>query len=294
MTLYNIIPTTFSGFGCIANTFCLLYFLLYERKGLTCKLFILLSWWNILNSLVVTIRVWLPISTSKFMMPLYAWVLNNDGFVLIVITMTRMIKICAPFYRIKSKRVWLAMIIWFIYISTVNVTINSKGQYTAKHMFNFGRWQLAKFLNDIILSLLSVLAVLIPNIVSGIKLLKPGAVKASENNIQAVRTVMIISVIFFLSNSLLYLHIARNLKWVITGSLAPLIPGYNALLGMFFYRLLMMLNAVCDPVVFFIRNKNFRKWALGIPRSIRIPVTVSKILTRSTVSTTLNDTSNNE
>ena len=42
-----------------------------------------------------------------------------------------------------------------------------------------------------------------------------------------------------------------------------------------------MLNAVCDPVVFFIRNKNLRDWILRIPRSIKSQI-FSKIMARST------------
>ena len=290
MSLFKIIPTIFSGFGCVANSFCLTYFLLFERKGLTNKLFIFLSIWDFLNSAVVTVRVWLPLSTRVFMNPLYIWVLNNNHFLFILIAMTRMIKICAPFYRIEARKVWIAMLIDFLYNSSVAVTLNTKGEFVIRNIFNLDGWQLAKFIHDIFWCPVFVVTVMTPNIVSGIKLLRPGASKVAKSNVQAAKTVMIISTIFLLSNSLLYLTVARNIKYVIQKNLEPLIPGYNTLLGFFFFRLLMLLNAVCNPIVYFIRNKNFRSWALMIPRSIKNAV-FSKVMTESTIQ---NETGNNE
>ena len=280
MTLQRIIPTIFSGFGCVANSFCLTYFLLFERKGLTNKLFILLSMWDFWNSVVVTARVWAPLNaTWVFMQPLYIWVLNMNHFVLILIAWTRMVKICDPFYQINKKGVWLAMLIDFMYCATMPVTFNIKGEFTVKQIFHLGGWQLAKFTHNIIAAVLFLLVVLIPNIVSGIKLVMPGSTVISKGNVQAAKTVMIISLIFVLSNILLYLNIARNIKFVIQKTTDPLIPGWNAKLGNFFFRLLWLLNAVCDPIVFFIRNKKLRDWVLSIPRSIKIYVS-SKIKTR--------------
>ena len=290
MSLLKIIPTIFSGFGCVANSFCLTYFLLYERKGLTNKLFILLSMWDFLNSAVVTVRVWLPLSTAKFMVPLYAWVLNNNHFLLVLIANTRMVKICAPFYRIKARKVWIAMLIDCLYFSTIAVTINTKGEFHTKDIFDLDGWQLARFIHDIIWCPIFVVAVMTPNVVSGIKLMRPGATTVAKRNAQAAKTVMIISTIFFLSNILLYLHVARNIKYVIQKNLDPLIPGWNTLLGFFFFRLMMLLNAVCNPIVYFMRNENFRSWALMIPKLIKNTV-FSKVMTESVVG---NETGNNE
>ena len=290
MSWFNIVPTIFSGFGCLANSFCLTYFLLYERKGLTNKLFILLSIWDFLNSAVVTARVWLPLSTRVFMNPLYLWVLANNHFLLVLIATTRMVKICEPFYRIKARKVWIAMMIYLMYSSSVALTINIKGEYVVRNIFDLDEWQLAKFIHDIIWHPIFVVTVMTPNVASGIKLLRPGASTVAKRNAQAAKTVMIISAIFFLSNSLLYLTIARNIKYVIQKNLEPLIPGWNALLGFFFFRLLMLLNAVCNPIVYYIRNKNFRSWALMIPKSIKNAV-FSKFKTESNAE---NETGNNE
>ena len=224
------------------------------------------------------------------MNPLYLWVLANNHFLLVLIAITRMVKICEPFYRIKARKVWVAMMIYFMYSSSVAVTINTKGEYVVKNIFNLDEWQLAKFIHDIIWHPVFVVAVMTPNIVSAIKLMRPGATTVAKRNAQAAKTVMIISTIFFLSNSLLYLTIARNIKYVIQKNLKPLIPGYNALLGFFFFRLLMLLNAVCNPIVYFIRNKDFRIWALMIPKSIKNAV-FSKVITESTAQ---NKTANNE
>ena len=146
MTFFKIIPTIFSVFGCVANSFCLTYFILYERKGLTNRLFILLSMWDFWNSAVVTARVWTPLNaTWVFMQPLYFWILNINHFVLILIAWTRMVKICAPFYHIKKKGVWMAMLAHFLYFSTVPVTLNVKGEFKVKQIFHLGGWQLGRF-----------------------------------------------------------------------------------------------------------------------------------------------------
>ena len=282
MTLYKIIPTIISVCGCIGNSFRLTFFMLYEneRKGLTNKLFMVLSIWDFLNSTIVAIRVWIPDNTRYFMTPMYAWVLKNNHFVFIMIAITRMIKICAPFYRIKKKAVWAAMIIDFTFRSTMELTLHVKGEFAQADMFSMDPWQVAKFANSFVWNIVFILGVLIPNIISGIKLIRPGSTAISKTNAQAVKTVMIISTIFLLSNGLLYLHIARNIKYVAQQSLQPLIPGYNAFLGRFFFRLMMMLNAFCDPIVFFIRNKNFRDFVLRIPRSIKSSM-FSKVMTGS-------------
>ena len=281
MTLFNIIPTIFSVFGCVANSFCLTYFLLYERKGLTNKLFILLSMWDFWNSAVVTARIWTPLSAWIVMQPLYMWVTNMNHYVLVTIAWTRMVKICSPFYRIKEKAVWIAMLANILYWSTVPVTFNIKGDFTAIQIFHLGGWQLAKFIHDVIGAIIFLLLVLFPNIVSGIKLSKPGNVVISERNAKAAKTIMIISVIFIFSNILVYLTIARNIKFLIQKNVEPLIPGFNHLLGAFFFRLLWLLNTVCDPIVFFIRNKNLRDWVMRVPYSIKNQI-FSKILRRST------------
>ena len=281
MSLYKIIPTIFSVFGCVANSFCLTYFLLYERKGLTNKLFILLSMWDFWNSAVVTARIWTPLSAWIFMQPLYMWVTNMNHYVLVVIAWTRMVKICSPFYRINEKAVWIAMLANILYWSTVPVTFNIKGDFTANQIFHLSGWQLAKFIHDIIGSFILLLLVLFPNIVSGIKLTKPGNIVISERNVKAAKTIMIISVMFIFSNILVYLTVARNIKFLIRKNVEPLIPGFNHLLGAFFFRLLWLLNAVCDPIVFFIRNKNLRDWVLRVPNSIKNHI-FSKIMARST------------
>ena len=281
MTLFNIIPTIFSVFGCVANSFCLTYFLLYERKGLTNKLFILLSMWDFWNSAVVTARIWTPLSAWIVMQPLYMWVTNMNHYVLVTIAWTRMVKICSPFYRIKENAVWIAMLANILYWSTVPVTFNIKGDFTAIQIFHLGGWQLAKFIHDVIGAIIFLLLVLFPNIVSGIKLSKPGNVVISERNAKAAKTIMIISVIFIFSNILVYLTIARNIKFLIQKNVEPLIPGFNHLLGAFFFRLLWLLNTVCDPIVFFIRNKNLRDWVMRVPNSIKNQI-FSKIMRRST------------
>lgn len=284
MTLFKIIPTIFSGFGIVANCCCVLFYLIFDKKGITNKLFIFLSTWDFLNSLVVTIRVWLPISTRAFMTPLYVWILNNSHFLYILIAWTRMIKIWAPFYQIKARIIWIAMMVFFTFYSTIAVAINTKGEFAFKNMFKYSGWQLAKFLHDSIFCLVFIVMVTTPNIASAIKLMRPGATKIAKRNSEAAKTVMIISLTFVLSNSLLILTIARNIKYVIQKDLTPLIPGYNVYLGNFFFRLLMMLNAVCNPIVYFIRNKSFRSWILWIPRSIKNNV-LSKVLTGSTAQT---------
>ena len=193
-------------------------------------------------------------STGYFMTPLYSWILNNNHFVLLLLATTRMISICAPLRNIKEKNVLLAWVVYFLIASTLGVTIDTKGEFTARQMVSLGGWQYTKFINNSIQAILFVCVVLVCNIVTGVKLACPGANTLSERHVHAAVTVIIISVIFVLSNALLFVMIARNIKWVMLKSFEPLIPGYNNVIGNLFFRLLMMLNAVCNPVVYFIRN----------------------------------------
>ena len=267
MENYKIMSTLISTFGGITNTLSLSYFLLHEREGVTNRLFILLSFWDFLTCLNFTVFIW---ADDEDLKPLYAVVLFNTCFAIMLIAITRAIKICTPFYDIKGRHLGVAATVFFLYsvIAKVVLFYNKKERQTDKQAAE--GWGNVSLFEQTFWSVVYLVMILISNVKCVMKLLRPGEVPVAPTNAEAAKTVLIISALFTLFNSMLVLFLVRNVKYVITGSRTEtLFKDWDSERGRFFFRFFFMLSSVFNPIVYFSRNQNIRTWVRGIPKSIR-------------------------
>ena len=285
--MFEIISTVICVLGCTANLTSLSYLLLRQRKGLTNKLFALLTFWDFTSCVLVTMRIW--DSKHKLLKSIYIAAIYNNCNATLLIATTRAIKICMPFYRIRKKAVWSFSAFVFLYSATIGLAMSYKGEILYHGIFTVDYWQIAFLSTDLIWMVGFVSAIVVSNILSARKLLRPGPIPVSSSNAEAAKTVIIISAIFLVSNSIMVLHFSRNIKYVIQRSNVQLIKNWNVELGKFVFRMQLLLNSLCNPVVYFIRNRNIRNWVSGgIPNSLKLPkfVQISQILTKSGVEPT--------
>ena len=254
-------------FGCTANCLTLTYYLLHEREGLTKRLFILLNMWDFVSCLTYTVRVWVGDEELK---PLFLSVVYNTCFITILLSVTRAIMITIPFYLIKGKYVGVSLAAVFLYSMTVKLILSYEGEVLYTGNRKLDGWQVANICEGTFWTITFLITVLISNILSITKLLWPGTVPLTSGNVNAAKTVIIISTILVLSNGIFLLYIARNIKYIINdGSRVKLIKGYDIKRGAKYFQLLTILTSVCNPIVYFIRKKELRIWVFQFPRSVR-------------------------
>lgn len=241
--------------GSVGNLLALTFFILHQKKGLTNKLFLLLCVWDFSACLITSVREW---TLKTELRPIYIVALWNSCFTTELISVTRAIRISAPFYHIKRKIVWVSMVMFFLYTTVVGLTLlYTGGELDSKEL---NAWQIAYLLNDAFWFAEFFVAVIISNVTCVVQLCRQGSVNISPNNADAAKTVLILSAIFLLSNSLTMLHVARNIKFAINGTQEQLINGWNTEKGKIFFKMLFAASSICNPIVYFVRKQSFRNW----------------------------------
>ena len=287
LSAIQIISITVSLFGASANSLSFSFFLFQSRKGLTNKLFTLLSFWDFIACSRFPILFW--IDPQNRLNLAYKAVTYNTLLVTVVIAVTRAIKISAPLYRIKGKIIWLVISLFLVYNATVKVLLNHQGTVYDSDETILTNWQIVNICEATIWMMILMMAIMISNVICVIKLLRPGLLPLSATNAEAAKTVLILSVLFIFCNGMMVLTCARNVKYVATGSQEQLFKGWIKKDGFFAFQLLIVLNSVFNPIVYFIRKPNIRSWVKGIPKSIKTQYsrshssTLSRKLTRSRV-----------
>ena len=282
----KIISITVSLFGASANSLSFSFFQFQARKGPTNRLFTLLSFCDFIACSRYPMLFW--IDTHDHLNLIYKAVTYDTLFITMVITVTRAIKISAPLYRMKAKFIWLAISLFFVYAATVKASLNHQGTIYKSDDNILNNWQVANICEMTFWMMTLMMAVIISNIICVVKLLRPGLVPVSATNAEASKTVLILSVLFIFCNSIMGLVCVRNVKYVAQGSQARLIKGWDIQKGQFFFQLLIVLNSVFNPIVYFVRKPNMRVWVRGIPKSLKtqhfqLLKTFRRKLTRSRV-----------
>ena len=285
--MYEIFSTVICSFGCITNITLFCYLFLRQRKGLTNKLFTLLTFWDLASCVIVTVRIWAP--KNKPLKGIYVAALYNNCFITLLIATTRAIKICMPFYRIRRRLFWSFPALMFLYSATITQVLSYKGEiYIGTITLNL--WQIAFMSTDMFWIIVFMSTIVVSNVLSARKLLRPGPIPVTASNAKAAKTVIIISVIFLVSNSVMGLHFYRNINYAIRKSTAvKMIKGWNVDLGTFAFRFQLLLNSLCNPIVYFIRNRSVRTWVTGrFSNSLKFPkfIQITQILSKSGVEPT--------
>ena len=243
-----------AGFGAVANTVSLTYFLLHERQGLTSRLFISLCFWDMTVCLTKLISDLYrsgseDVSTHH---PLYIVAVYNTCFVTILIAVTRAISISRPFYHIRGKLVIIAAAVFTVYSATLKAVLIYKGEDKNSQALE---WQISNLSEGVFFISLTFIIVLVSNIKCVLKLIRPGPQNVSKTKADAVKTVLILSMVFCLTNCMMLVSVMRNLYGTLQGQ-----GGSGRELLSSLGNWLLLLNSTCNPIVYLIRKQNMRDW----------------------------------
>ena len=176
--------------------------------------------------------------------------LEGTAYATCVLSVTRALAVCKPFYEINGKAIVIATVCYFVYLLAVPTAL-----YYGRVFDSFGHVRARMLQMSCSLSFV-ILIVIVCNISSVVALLKSerkmGTRKLSRANKQATITVVIISALFVFFN-LAFASVVG------CGSFHDCIPNDHV---KWFLRLLIIpLNSALNPVVYFIRKRSMREYA---------------------------------
>ena len=245
--------------GTLANTISLIYFVQKKNKTNGDKLLMLLNSVDLLLcacAAVDTICLSLYLQSGydgryayafiTFLVP-YILLVDGTAYVTCILSVTRAIGIARPFYQIQGKLLLIVGIIVFIVTELIQVILLLKSGGIPGSSVR------------IAISLLVLLIVLCAMVVAVYKLTKKdieAAERLSQNNKKATFTVVILSGLFFVFNSV-FLGLTVNLLFN-HGNLnkdnQALILTY---IGLF---IAVPLNSSINPIIYLVRKRDMREF----------------------------------
>ena len=251
--------------GTLANLISLVYFMKKNAKTLGDKMLMSLNCVDLILCICATVEA--------ACMSYYHWSNANGGYILIImiclalfyillidgtayitclLSVTRAIGIASPFYQIKGKLLVILGITAFVMIEFIQI-IFLLGTADSE---SFGAFENVRLL----VSILIMLTVVFGTIVAVYKLMKddlPGAAeRVNRNNRRATWTVVILSVLFLVFNSIL-LGVTMNI-FVNTDK----IQEDRSILALSFFCLFLAipLNSAINPIVYITRRSDMRQF----------------------------------
>ena len=280
-TTARIFGTMVCGVGITVNFLSLSYFLKKWKKGLGTRLLMLLNFWD---SIVVTSgfsnRILMfeqntgegSTSVMSYYAIAFVHMLAYDctGFSTCLISVTRTIKVCRPFYRLKC--VWVAgcFILFFIY-SFSREFICYYSIFTDTDVSNNTILSQIKRHYPLIVSIgvtFNLISVLVSTLMTAYWLFKRSPIKGeiSENTRHATVTIIILSTIFCLLN-IVYILGAILYQRVTLGQIKD-----TAKLQQFrniSFEAAYSLNSTLNPIIYLTRKSEMRQFVWENWRTIR-------------------------
>ena len=262
-----------SIFGTLANSASLAYFIKKEEKGIGDKLLMLLNSIDLLLCITATTLTCIfssilklyhmdkPVSqeiklTIFLFFAIYILLMDGTAFVTCLLSVTRGIGIAFPFYQIKGKLLVIVGVVVFLMmeLSSILTTIFTPNKYYGALLSRLG------------MGSLMILVVVSANVVSVYKLtrndLQGAAERMNRNNRKATWTVVILSALFFVFNSILLgamtAILVINLFYSETFDSGTKLFGfliYFNILAIFFA---IPLNSTMNPIVYLLRRSDMR------------------------------------
>ena len=246
--------------GTLANAASLTYFIKKEEKGIGDKLLMLLNSIDLLLCITAT-TVTCFISTffiledvgepsiyvTILLFAIYILLMDGTAFVTCLLSVTRGIGIAFPFYQIKGKLLVKVGIVVFIMMELSGILITPTG-----------------FINRILISRtvmgsLVILVVVSATVVSVYKLtredLQGAAGRVDTNNRKATWTVVILSTLFFVFNSILL-----GATVVLFDYIAVAKIEFAISFAYFGFLLAIPFNSAVNPIVYLVRRSDMRQF----------------------------------
>ena len=239
--------------GTLTNTLSLSYFINKAKKTLPTRLLILLNTLDLVSCIFVAITTLIRHFVEKQVLPmdvLSHYCFEATGYVTAVLSVTRSISLCLPFYRVNGKLIafsFLPLPFWMVTKAVVCYFDYSR----SGNSDTFNRASATELV-------LMMVTIVIANTISVVELSKRSAEigAVSESSKQATVTVLIISVLFCIANSV----------WV-GGLIAPICASeddkktlvFEILTGMPW--ILVPFNSALNPGIYFWRKRAMREYA---------------------------------
>ena len=260
-----VASTTLCVVGTFANITSLVYFIKKKEKTTGDKLLMLLNTVDLLLCFIATVETacisylaggyddakyfYLPIILISV---LYLLLIDGTAYVTCLLSVTRAIGIVHPFYRLRGKLFVVLGIIVFIVIEFVQLVLLLAGLiiHTAFYL-TYGR---------LLISLLVMLIVLCATILAVYKLTKADLQGATENvsrnNRKATWTVVILSVLFLVFNSIVF---GVTLYFF---AIRLSVVNEARVYSLMFYGLFLAipLNSSINPIVYLTRRSDMRHY----------------------------------
>ena len=251
------VSTTLCVIGTFANLTSLIYFVKKKDKTIGDKLLMLLNSVDTLLCFIATMlsaistyligdrdkldKMWIPL---KVIGALYYLLIDGTAYITCLLSVTRAIGIVSPFYQIQGKLLIILGIVVFVVIELLQTPtiVGIRGIFSPR----------------LVIPLLVILTVLCATIVAVYKLtradLQGATENVSRNNRRATWTVVILSILFLVFNS-----IFLGVMWQFFETRQFFNYG-SAILFFFVYFLAIPLNSTINPIVYFTRKSDMRQF----------------------------------
>ena len=251
--------------GTVTNALSLSYFIRKDNRTLGTRLLM------VLNSLDLALCCTSPFAIATGLNNIrsdqmyditngvYCSLLASTAFTTCLLSVVRSISVSRPFAPINEKAVVVATISWNVLIVAKEVIYRA---YKMSHTKSSGQLELAAKCVWVTKIAMIVLVVVVSNSISVMKILRSRAeigenYRLTDKNKQATITVVILSLLFFVFNTL----------WVTTlGAVFLCGAKLNQYFLSFAFWLGVPLNSALNPVVYLARKESMRRYLRGILR----------------------------
>ena len=258
---YPAVSVVLGVTGTLANAASLTYFINKEEKGIGDKLLMLLNSIDLLLCITAT-TVTCFISTffilenvgepfiyvTILLFAIYILLMDGTAFVTCLLSVTRGIGIAFPFYQIKGKLLVKVGIVVFIMMELSGIIMST----------GIGDLQ-GIFISRTVMGSLIILVVVSATVVAVYKLtredLQGAAGRVDTNNRKATWTVVILSTLFFVFNSLLL-----TATVVLFDYIAAAKSEFAISFAYFGFLLAIPFNSAVNPIVYLVRRSDMRQF----------------------------------
>ena len=281
----NVIFPVCSGIisvtGSVTNAISLSYLIRKAKRTLSNLIFMMLNTFDLLVSLsdVAVVTFWYCKHSTlcgynlpfKVALAVLDFSLESTAFATCLLSVTRTISLCLPFYRIEKRAVKIAGIIFFV---------QEVLRFLLRFYFYFIKTSQLQFYigfdNGVMMVLLSIVILinLFSSLLSMWKLLssrKQLKLTSGNNdkqdprtkaNQKATITILIVSIFFCFFNTIYC--VAMYLQFFGPDGLASSLSPISMAFFEFSFWLAIPLNSAINPIIYFTRNRDMRKYFKGL------------------------------
>jgi hypothetical protein len=208
---------------------------------------------------------------SKF---LYYITFDCTGFLTCLISLTRTVKVCNPFFPMKGVWAAVSFLLFFLYSLTRESALYFLVfQKPVENVEKIVKYYPALYA---LVTLFNMITVVLSSIVTAYWLLYKTRYKRkiSKNNRHATITVLILSAVFFMMNTIFVSAAIISFGFGI--KVIKFSKSLHAFIEIVF-SLSQCLNSTANPMIYLTRKKEMRKFVVGTWRTVKYKLSITKV-----------------